>query len=162
MLKKNMQKEIEKYQGNIFYFDNTTKNIKAAEWIQTLNDYNHYEFELHHFVPFTDWKKNTKNIKKIVKENKLILLPKKMHQHLENPIYKLKKDYFEYIYGINPDLLLFDINSKNISHKDSFEKRDLFTFIKADKTIPSSANFLLTEEDLSCFDEIYKRSLSYA
>lgn len=153
--RKDMQKEINKYQGRIFYFDKSAKKIYPANWIQTLNDYNHYEYELHHIVPYSDWEKNTKNVRELVPENGLILLPKIMHQHLENPVYKLSKVDFERVYGINPDLILFDVNSRI---KDNFNIINLFTLTTADTTIPVSANFLLTEEDLACFDSIYDKT----
>lgn len=71
MLKKDMQKEIKKYIGKIFYFDVETKNIYPANWITSTSDYDHYSFELHHIVPFTDWEKNIKNVQNVVKENEL-------------------------------------------------------------------------------------------
>ncbi len=156
MLKKDMQKEIKKYIGKIFYFDVETKNIYPANWITSTSDYDHYSFELHHIVPFTDWEKNIKNVQNVVKENALILLPKMMHQHLENPIYKLDKIHFEKIYGINPDVLLFDINSRQERTCEilNFRQSNLADI----HSLSNSANFLLTEDDLTCFDSIYDNS----
>lgn len=151
MLKKDMAKEIKKYQGRIFYYDISARMVLPATWITSLDDYNHYECELHHVVPYTDWELNTKNVRAIVKENALILLPKIMHQHLENPLYKLTKEEFESVYGIHPDLILYDINSKvdriypNILLNNSISGR-------ANSAL--SDNFLISEEDLSCFDGI--------
>ena len=108
---KNMQKEIEKYQGRIFYFDEVTKQVIPAEWIKTLADYNHTYAELHHIIPYTDWETNTKDVRdKYI--NALILIPKVMHQHLENPEYKLPKEVFKKVYGIDPDKILLDVNSR--------------------------------------------------
>lgn len=138
--KKDMAKEIEKYQGYIYYYDETRKTILPAPWIQSLNDYNHYELELHHVVPYSDWENNTKNVREIVKENCLIAIRKIMHQHLENPLYKLPKEEFEKVYGIHPDLILYDINSK------------------VERTYPNiflNGRTLITEEDLSCFAECF-------
>ena len=110
-MRKDMQKEIEKYQGRIFYFDEVTKEILPANWIKTLEDYNHFIAELHHIIPYTDWETNAKDVRdKYI--NALILLPKVMHQHLENPVYKLRKEIFQKIYGIHPDRILLDVNSK--------------------------------------------------
>lgn len=149
MLRKDMAKEIKKYQGRIFYYEQKTHEILPAEWIKTLDDYNHYECELHHVVPYYDWEKNTKNVRNIVKENCLILLPKVMHQHLENPLSKFSKDLFEEIYGIHPDLILFDINSKIERLYPSIFLNDSSVSL-APKMF---TDFLLSDEDLSCFDD---------
>lgn len=110
-LKKDMQKEINKYQGSIYIYYKNTNTILSANWIKSLSDYNHYAYELHHVVPYTDWENNTKKVQSKTK-NALILLPRIMHQHLENPLYKLSKEKFQEIYGINPDAILYDVNSK--------------------------------------------------
>lgn len=152
MLKKDMAKEIKKYQGRIYFYEQETKKIQPANWIQSLDDYNHYEFELHHVVPYTDWEKNIKNVQEFVGENCLIALPKIMHQHLENPQYKLPKELFEKIYGIHPDLILYDINSligRIYPH--------IFLKNSTADCVGQSADFLLSDEDLSCFDDIYER-----
>ena len=110
-MRKDMQKEIKKYQGRIFYFDEVTKQVIPANWVKTLADYNHYYAELHHIIPYTDWENNTKGVRdKHI--NALILIPKVMHQHLENPVYKLPKEVFQKVYGIHPDRILLDVNSK--------------------------------------------------
>ena len=149
MPKKDMQKEIFKYQGRIYYYDAAACEILPAEWIKSLSDYNHCECELHHVVPFTDWENNTKNIQSIVEENALILLPKVMHQHLENPLYKLRKDDFERIYGIHPDLILYDINSR----AERLYPQIFLNNFSAGKCCSLPADFLLSDEDLACFDD---------
>ena len=179
-IKKDMQKEIAKYQGYIFYYEMSTRQIYPATWIQTLDDYNHLEFELHHVVPFTDWEKNTKNVRSIIQHNALILIPKVMHQHLEHPIYKLSKEDFERIYGINPDVILYDINSrlprtKNIFLNSNCEQVHVTPYKKHENHITcsysageidsssvynSSAEFLLTDEDLTCFAGIYNKEIA--
>ena len=152
MLKKDMQKEITKYQGRIYYFDTVSKKIHPAPWIQTLADYDHSAYELHHVVPFTDWEKNTRNVRSIIPENALILIGKVMHQHLENPMYKMSKEMFEQVYGINPDKILYDINSKLPRKMTLFYlKGNRGSFIE---THFSASVFSLTEEDLACFDGI--------
>lgn len=129
-LKKDMQKEIQKYQGKIFYLKESvdqygnclTPTIEPAHWINSTADYCHCTFELHHVVPFTDWELNTGNVQEKV-ENALILIRKITHQHLENPEYKLSKKEFERVYGINPDVILFDINSKLPRTSELFTSR---------------------------------------
>ena len=124
-MKMNMNNEIKKYQGQIYYFDRASHDIKPADWIENIDDYNHDTYQLHHVVPYTDWSKNTKNVQEKVGHNALILLPKVMHQHLENPIYRLDKSEFERVWGIHPDTILFDINSR-------IERtRELFLFLNS-------------------------------
>lgn len=157
MLKKDMAKEIKKYQGRIFYYDEATKEILSANWIQSLDDYNHYECELHHVVPYTDWELNTKNVREIVGENALILLRRIMHHHLENPIHRLTKEEFESVYGIHPDLILYDINSKvERIYPNIFLKNPASGSYP--KVLPGT--FLLSDDDLSCFDDIYKSEVA--
>jgi len=146
MFKKNMQKEIKKYQGNIYYFDKDSKQILPAEWIVNLDSYNHFEYELHHYVPYTDWEHNTKNVREQVNKNRLILLPKVMHQHLENPLYKLSRKDFERVYGIDPINLLFDVNNRTIKHEQTQTESEGLNIMMI------SGSLFLTEDDLSCFD----------
>ncbi len=125
-----MNNEIKKYSNDIYYcelrYDSAgnvlTPHIGRADWINSTKDYDHCSFELHHVVPYTDWERNTKNVREIVGKNALILLEKRMHQHLENPIYRLSKKDFERVYGINPDVILFDVNSKLERNCDLFYK----------------------------------------
>ena len=126
--KKIMNIEIKKYINHIYYLEERfdcagnrlEPHIGTAHWINSTSDYDHCSFELHHVVPFTDWELNTRNVREKVGSNALILLPKKMHQHLENPIYKLGKEDFERVYKINPDKILFDVNSKIERTEDVF------------------------------------------
>ncbi len=159
MLKKDMAKEIKKYQGRIFYFDKSACAIFPAPWIQSLDDYNHYECELHHVVPYTDWELNTKNVRAIIIENALILLPRIMHYHLENPINRLTKKEFESVYGIHPDLILFDINSK----VERLYTPSLLNNSISGRNFPTTKlpdDFLISDEDLSCFDDIYESEVA--
>ncbi len=147
MLKKDMQKEITKYKGHIYYFDVNSKQLLLADWIENLDSYNHFECELHHYVPFTDWERNTKNVRKLAKNNRLILLPKIMHQHLENPLYKLPDMDFERIYGIDPKTLLFDVNRRTDNLEQSLHESGELNIV-----LRITDSLFLTEEDLSCFD----------
>lgn len=147
MLKKDMQKEIRKYEGCIYYFDIDSKQLLPAEWIINLDSYNHFECELHHYVPFTDWERNTKNVRELAKNNRLILLPKIMHQHLENPLYKLPDKDFERIYGIDPKTLLFDVNRRTDNLEQSLHESGELNIV-----LRITDSLFLTEEDLSCFD----------
>lgn len=131
-LKKIMNEEIKKYKGEIYAF--TDGKIIKLPFIDNTNDYNHSTFEMHHYVPFTDWELNTKNVRDKVKQ-KLILIPKVMHQHLENPIYRLSPENFKRIYGIRPQELLFDINRRGFNDVPTKQTQT-------------------NDEDFSCFDDI--------
>lgn len=163
MAKYLMNNEIEEHINRIYYlaerFDlagnRLTPHIEKAYWINSTKDYDHTSFELHHVVPYTDWKLNTKNVQKLVENQALILLPKVMHQHLENPIYRLSKADFERVYKINPDKILFDVNSKtertcnlfhisNQSNHGGTKCHSLF----------NNAPVSFEDVDFSCFDEV--------
>ena len=51
-------------------------------WIKSTDDYNHYEFELHHFIPQSIRKNNPELYERIVHLQKLILLPKDVHHSI--------------------------------------------------------------------------------
>lgn len=152
-----MNNEIKKYANDIYYcelrYDSAgnvlTPHIGRADWINSTKDYDHCSFELHHVVPYTDWERNTKNVREIVGKNALILLEKRMHQHLENPIYRLSKKDFERVYGINPDVILFDVNSRLERTQDLFYISN-HILMGADK-LPSRV--LISEAPIS-FDDI--------
>lgn len=163
--KKDMQLEIQKYQGRIYYYDEVDKQIYPAKWVHSLEDYNHYGYEAHHIIPYTDWELNTKNVKDYY-VNALVIIPKVMHQHLENPEYKLPKEVFKKIYGINPDSIYLDINSRiprtcelfthtllagGVSSEGAkqFCRLDYKT-TPADEKTPSFS--LIDDSELSCFD----------
>lgn len=131
-LKKIMNEEIKKYKGEIYAF--TDGKIIKLPFIDNTNDYNHSTFEMHHYVPFTDWELNTKNVRSKV-DQKLILIPKVMHQHLENPIYRLSPEKFEQVYGIKPQLLLFDVNRRGFNEIPAKKETEL-------------------DEEFHCFDDV--------
>lgn len=70
--------------------------------------YNHYSMQLHHYIKAQDYKRNMKWYKENGIEEKLILMPSIMHEHLESPIYGLPDDVFYRKYKISKDLLLFN------------------------------------------------------
>lgn len=155
-----MNNEIKEHINRIYYleerFDSAgnrlTPHIDRAFWINSTKDYDHTSFELHHVVPYTDWKLNTKNVQKIVEHQALILLPKVMHQHLENPIYRLSKADFERVYKINPDKILFDVNSKiERTCNLFFDKTNL---VRGGNSFTPFPPFSFENIDLSCFDGV--------
>ena len=145
--KKDMQLEIQKYQGRIYYYDEVDKQIYPANWVHSLEDYNHYGYEAHHIIPYTDWELNTKNVKDYY-VNALVIIPKVMHQHLENPEYKLPKEVFEKIYGINPDSIYLDINSRIPRTCELFTH----TLLAGGVSSYTPSFSLIDDSELSCFD----------
>ena len=155
-LKKIMNDEIQKYQGRIYYLDirSNSRSAKApayaglkpriapANWIKTTKDYDHFSFELHHVIKFTQYEKNKQWYKNQGLEMCLILIPKIMHQHLENPIYELPENIFYEKYQIHKHELLF-------TKKDY----DCGNFPKILKQ--GSMELSFDDIDLSCFSEVY-------
>lgn len=164
MAKYLMNNEIKEHINHIYYleerFDSAgnrlTPHIEKAYWINSTKDYDHISFEFHHVVPYTDWKLNTKNVQKLVEHQALILLPKIMHQHLENPIYRLSKADFERVYKINPDKILFDVNSKIERTCEVFFKHyePNLSGDYPNNTLFSKSPVSFEDVDLSCFDEV--------
>ena len=111
-----MNDEIQKYQGRIYYLDIRkdiygnlkSPRIERADWIENTQCYDHCSFELHHMIKFTHYEQNQKWYQERGLENCLILIRKKMHQHLENPIHELPNEVFYNTYKINKWELVFD------------------------------------------------------
>lgn len=139
-VKKIMNEEIKKYQGRIYYLDQSSINPKIlpAEWIVNTSCYDHYSFELHHVIKFTHYEKNRTWCQERGLNMCLILIPKVMHQHLENPIYELSDEVFFEKYRIHKHELVFikkdyDCGKfpavlKNGSTEISFDDLDLSCF----------------------------------
>ena len=115
-LKKIMNDEIQKYQGRIYYLDIRkdiygnlkSPRIERADWIENTQCYDHCSFELHHIIKFTQFEQNQKWFQERGLNNCLILIPKVMHQHLENPMYELSDEQFYNKYLIHKYELLFN------------------------------------------------------
>lgn len=147
-LKKIMNDEIKKYQGRIYYLDiqkdiygNKKKpRIEKATWIFDTSCYDHFSFELHHVIKYTHYEHNKFWYKNHGLEMCLILIPKIMHQHLENPIYELSDEDFYNKYLIHKYELVFD--------KKEFDKGNFPAIL----TKP-------TEDEIEydgCFDSLYE------
>lgn len=76
--------------------------------IVDIHSYNHQCFHLHHYIKAQDYKRNSKWYIDNLIEEKLILIPTVMHEHLESPIYGLSDEVFYRKYKVSKDLLLFD------------------------------------------------------
>ena len=137
-----MNNEIKKYQGRIYYFDTGVKKILPAEWIFSTADYDHFSFELHHVIKFSQYEREKQWFRSRGLEMCLVLIPKVMHQHLENPVYGLPDHIFFEKYGVAKFDLLFD-------NKD-FAKGFFPKILRCENMI---VNF--DDVDISCFDNIY-------
>lgn len=84
--------------------------IERYYGIETINDYNHYEFNLHHYIKDYERKKDFYDSNGI--EQKLFLLPIAMHEqvHLRG-IKTMTDEEFEGTYGISRWDLIY--NRKN-------------------------------------------------
>jgi len=98
--------------NNDIFFLHDDGRLEQVFNVHSTADYNHYELEAHHFVPYTDWVLNTKNVQSLTNQ-RIILMRKKTHQHLENPEFRLPRDKFIEIYHIEPEDLVFDINKRS-------------------------------------------------
>ena len=85
---KNMAKEIERY--DIYLLNKTGDLIKA--FINSLDDYNHNLYELHHYIPYQAYVQNPEWYKERGIKQKLILVSKICHEHIENRGVKVLTD----------------------------------------------------------------------
>lgn len=76
--------------------------------IVDIHSYNHQSFQLHHYIKAQDYKRNMKWYIENRIEEKLILMPTLMHEHLESPIYGLSDEAFYRKYRIEKEKLLFN------------------------------------------------------
>lgn len=82
--------------------------IKPAPEITDITSYDHFWWQLHHYIKAQSYKRNKKWYDNNGIEEKLILMPVLMHQHLEDPIYGLDEVGFYKRWGIRKELLLFN------------------------------------------------------
>jgi len=76
--------------------------------IRSKADYTHGLYDLHHYIKAQDYRRNRKWYEKNEIKQKLFLIPRIMHVHLENPMYELPEVVFWEQYGISKKLLLFN------------------------------------------------------
>lgn len=118
-----MNNELKLY--DVFFLHDSGKLEQVFNVLSTA-DYNHFEYEAHHFVPFTDWVMNTKNVQSFTNQ-RIILIRKITHQHLENSEFRLPRDKFVELYHIAPEELLYDIN-KRIGHLKPYTSKDFLEY----------------------------------
>ena len=101
---KSMNEDIKEFGVWELYYN----RLRPRPDVQSIHDYNHYVFDLHHYIKAQDYKRNRDWYEANGLMEKLILLPKIIHQHLEYPDYMMDDIDFFAKYHIRKDLLLFD------------------------------------------------------
>lgn len=76
--------------------------------IVDIHSYNHELCQLHHYIKAQEYKRNKNWFLENNIEEKLILMPTIMHEHLESPIYGLTDEQFYRKYRIEREILLFN------------------------------------------------------
>ena len=94
-----MNKDIKQYPTFIFY-DN---QLLPAEWITSTASYNHFAWQLHHFIRKSVRKNSPDFYKRVEHLQKLILIPNQMNYDLET----MGEDKFKEVYGVNKDDFVF-------------------------------------------------------
>lgn len=56
--------------------------LQEAEWVKETGSYDHYNWQMHHYVKQQTWRRNKEKLKKQGVEQKLILLPIQCHLDL--------------------------------------------------------------------------------
>ena len=103
---KDMKKEIERYKDEIYLLNTSGKLIKIN--INSLEQYNHSRCELHHFIQYQAYVQNPEWYEERGIKQKLILVSKICHEHIENRGIKvLTDDEFFNRYKIRRSELLF-------------------------------------------------------
>lgn len=103
-INKSMNEDIKEFGvWELFY-----NRLRPRPDIQSIHDYNHFIFDLHHFIKAQDYKRNREWYEINGIKEKLILLPKKIHQHLEYPDFMMTDIEFYKTYHVEKDKLLFN------------------------------------------------------
>jgi hypothetical protein len=105
--KKDMAKELEKYKADSVYLLNKLGGLIRI-YINSLDDYDHFQFNLHHFIPYEIYAGNEKWYEERGIKQKLILMSKKCHEHVHDTGIKTLSDaQFERKYKIKRSMLIF-------------------------------------------------------
>ena len=83
--------------------------LKAVHWINDTNDYDHFQFELHHYIPYSIYERNKEWFQSRGIEQKLILMRKHTHEQLHfQAIKNLTDAEFQDKYNISRRELIFN------------------------------------------------------
>ncbi len=101
-----MNREIAIYK---IFFLNTSGRLIPVNWIKTTKDYDHFQFELHHYIPYSVYERNKQWFIDRGIEQKLILVKKHTHEQIHFQAIKNLTDYeFEKHYKISRWKLIFN------------------------------------------------------
>lgn len=104
--KHDMNKDIQEF--DIYVLTRSGK-LKQIFWLKSTNDYNHYLFNLHHFIEKQHYRDNEQWYKERGIKQKLILLPVIIHEQLHGiAIKNLSDEEFKARYKISKWALLFN------------------------------------------------------
>lgn len=88
--------------------------LVEIDWIKSTDDYNHYYYNLHHFIKKEHYRKNRQWYEERGIKQKLILLPIFIHEQLHNQAIKIlsDEDFFARL-KIEKSELLFSRKTSN-------------------------------------------------
>lgn len=95
-----MNEDIKKYPCYLVY----NKSILKVDWIESIESYNHYAYQLHHFVRKSIRKNSPEFYKRVEHLQKLLLMPSQMNIDLE----ELGEDKFFKKWGMDKNNLVFN------------------------------------------------------
>lgn len=84
------------------------RRLIPAPDITDITCYDHFHFHLHHYIKAQSYKYRKSWYVENGIEQKLILMPSLMHEHLESPVYGLSENDFYRRWGVSKQFLLFD------------------------------------------------------
>lgn len=104
--KKTMNEDIKKYP---VYIITKAGQLKRVFYIQSTDDYNHYLYNLHHYIPKSQFVGSEKWYQDRGIEQKLILMSIQLHEQVHNQAIKnLSDEEFEKRYKISKWDLIFN------------------------------------------------------
>lgn len=107
MRHKDMAKELKKWSDSVYALRTNGELTKIR--LQSLNDYNHSLYDLHHYIQYQAYVKNPKWYKERGIEQKLILMSIPCHEQVElRAIKNLTDEEFEKKYHISRWKLIFN------------------------------------------------------
>ena len=117
---KSMNEDIQEFGVVEVYFN----RLRPRPDIQSIYDYDHFWYNLHHYIKAQDYKRNREWYERNGIKQVLILMRRQMHEHLEYPIYELPEDVFFKKYHISKDKLLF--NKKKWIEKEVINAKEIY------------------------------------
>jgi hypothetical protein len=77
--------------------------LQTADWIKNTQNYDHYNWQIHHFIRQSVRKNSPDFYKRVEYLQKLILVPKQMNYDLET----MGEKRFKEVWGVNKDDFVF-------------------------------------------------------